>query len=84
MPKASVDMSSIQPNQKLNKTSSRQNINLVPVFRDVLVLPLPSGLKVSTKLKPEHEQIAGGHLLLSCLGFQSEVQSQVLKTEQRC
>lgn len=56
---------------------------MIPLFRDGLVLPLPPGLEVGTKLKPEHEEMAGGHLFLSRLGLQSKVQSQVLKTAQQ-
>lgn len=56
---------------------------LIPVFGDALVLPLPSGLEVRTKLKPDHEEIIRGHLLLSRLGLQSKVQSQILKAKHK-
>lgn len=56
--------------------------SLIPFIWDVLVLPLPPGFEVGTKLKPEHEEMPGRHLLLSGLRLQSKVHSQVLKTEQ--
>lgn len=52
-----------------------------PFFGDVLVLALPSGLKVSAELKPEHEEVSGHRLLLSWFGFQSQVHHQVLEAE---
>lgn len=54
--------------------------SLVPFFGDVLVFPLPPGFEVGTKLKPEHEERVGGYVLLSCLGLQPKVESQVLET----
>lgn len=86
----------VQSNQKRNKTYSIKiqlftysggsrdaQGYLIPLVRDGLVLPLPPGLEVGTKLKPEHQEMTGGHLLLSRFGLQSKVQNQVLKTEQQ-
>lgn len=60
----------------------------VPLFGDGLVLPLPSGLEICAKLKPQHEEVAAGHLLLPHLRLQAKVLNQVLeaskhKTKQR-
>lgn len=55
---------------------------MIPFFSEVPILPLPPGLEVGAKLKPQHEEMTGHHLLFSRFGLQAKVNTQVLETGQ--
>lgn len=56
-------------NIKILSCVGQLKVRHIPLFGDDLVLPLPPGLEVGTELKPKHEEVATGHLLLLHLGL---------------